>query len=236
MAATRTRRALFVAVAVVLAWLVIGGIAGPYSGKLSEVATNDNASFLPADAEATRAQELAAGFTDRPATPAVVVYERRGGITPGDRRAATADVAAFARVTGVIGPLAPPQQSDDGQALRVIVPIDDTAAGDDIGPIVEQLRAIVADSPAGLAAHVAGPAGLLADLVKVFLSIDVTLLLVTGCVVLVILLIVYRSPVLWVIPLLAAAMSYAVAATAVYFLADAELIVLNGQAQGILTV
>ena len=54
--------------------------------------------------------------------------------------------------------------------------------------------------------------------------------------VLVILLIVYRSPVLWIIPLLAAGLSYALAAFAVYLLADDDVVKLNGQAQGILTV
>ena len=84
--------------------------------------------------------------------------------------------------------------------------------------------------------HVAGPAGLLADLIEVFSAIDGPLLLVTLAVVLVILLIVYRSPVLWIIPLLAAGMSYGLAAVAVYQLADADVVKLNGQSQGILTV
>jgi RND superfamily putative drug exporter len=235
MTGVRTRTGMLTALAVVLAWLVIGGVAGPFSGRLGDVATNDNASFLPADAEATRAQELSAGFVDRPATPAVVIYERTTGITDADRQLVAADAAEFARISGVVGPLPPPIPSQDGQALQLIVPIDE-AVEDEVGPVVEQMRAIVGDAPAGLAAHVAGPAGLLGDLIEVFKAIDVTLLLVTAGVVLVILLVVYRSPVLWIIPLLSAAMSYAVAAVAVYLLADADVIVLNGQAQGILTV
>lgn len=97
MAAGRSRwTATLIAVAVVLGWLIVGGIAGPYSGKLGEVSTNDNASFLPADAEATRAQDLAAGFVDRETTPALVVYERPGGLTPADQQRIRADAARFA--------------------------------------------------------------------------------------------------------------------------------------------
>ncbi|MEV1146570.1 MMPL family transporter [Micromonospora sp. NPDC049799] len=228
-------RVTLVAVAVVLAWLVIGGVAGPFAGRLSEVATNDNASFLPTDAEATRAQELSGGFVDRQTTPALVVYERTSGITDADRQRVAADAARFARVPGVVAPLPPPIPSQDGQALQVVVPIDD-AEGEAIGATVEDLRAVAGGDRDGLTVDVAGPAGLLADLIEVFSAIDGTLLLVTLCVVLVILLVVYRSPILWLFPLLAAGMSYALASVFVYLLADADVIKLNGQAQGILTV
>ncbi|MBO4163263.1 MMPL family transporter [Micromonospora antibiotica] len=236
MAGGRSRgAATLIAVAVVLAWLVVGGIAGPYAGKLGDVATNDNASFLPADAEATRAQDLAAGFVAEPTTPALVVYARSTGITPADTRRAVADSARFAQVDGVVGPLPPPIASQDGQALQVVVPIDDSE-GERIGQVVDELRSIAGGDRDGLTVDVAGPAGLLADLIEVFSAIDGPLLLVTLVVVLIILLIVYRSPVLWVFPLLAAGMSYALASVFVYSLAKNDVIKLNGQAQGILTV
>ncbi|MFG3712336.1 MMPL family transporter [Micromonospora sp. NPDC047730] len=228
-------RITLVAVAVVLAWLVVGAVAGPFSGRLGEVATNDNASFLPDDAEATRAQEMAGRFVARQTTPALVVYERAGGITDADTQRAAADATRFAQVPGVVGPLPPPIPSEDGQALQVVVPIDD-ADGERIGTVVEELRAIAGGDRDGLTVDVAGPAGLLADLIEVFSAIDGTLLAVTLCVVLVILLVVYRSPILWIFPLLAAGMSFALAAVFVYLLADADVIKFNGQAQGILTV
>ncbi|MFI7607898.1 MMPL family transporter [Micromonospora sp. NPDC049366] len=228
-------RVTLVAVAVVLAWLVVGAVAGPYSGRLGDVATNDNAAFLPADAEATRAQDLAGGFVDRETIPALVVYERRSGLTEPDRQQVAADAARLAQVPGVVGPLPPPIPSADGQALQLVVPVDD-AEGERIGTVVERIRDVTGSGSGGLTVAVAGPAGLLADLIEVFAAIDGALLLVTLLVVLVILLIVYRSPVLWIFPLLAAGMSYAVASLFVYLLARADLITLNGQAQGILTV
>lgn len=229
--------ATLLAVAVVLGWLVVGAIAGPYSGKLGDVATNDNAAFLPANAEATRAQDLSAAFASKETTPALVVYERASGITPADQQRVQADVARFAQVPGVVGPLPPPIASQDGQAVQVIVPID-SAEGEQIRQAVDRLRGIAGAGAGrdGLTVNVAGPAGLLADLIEVFAAIDGPLLLVTLVVVLVILLIVYRSPVLWIFPLLAAGMSYALASVFVYQLAKHDVVKLDGQAQGILTV
>lgn len=236
MAGGRNRWAApLIAVAVVLAWLVVGGIAGPYSGRLGDVATNDNASFLPADAEATRAQDLSAGFVERETTPALVVYERTAGITPADQQRVQADAARFAQVPGVVGPLPPPIVSQDRQAVQVIVPID-SSEGEQIRAVVDRLREIAGSDRDGLTVDVAGPGGLLADLIQVFSAIDGPLLLVTLVVVLIILLIVYRSPVLWIFPLLAAGMSYGLSSLVVYHLAKNDVIKLDGQAQGILTV
>ncbi|MFY1672534.1 MMPL family transporter [Plantactinospora sp. WMMB334] len=236
MAGSRRRTALLLAAVLVVGWLAVGAVATRYPGRLGEVATNDNAAFLPADAEATRAQRLAAGFAERETLPAFVVYARESGITDADRQQAAADAARFATVPGVVAPLPPPIPSTDGRALQLIVPVDN-AAGDRTREVVRELRQIAGHgSDPGQVVVVGGPAGLLGDLIEVFSSIDGPLLLVTLGVVLVILLVVYRSPVLWVIPLLAAGLSYALAALAVYFLASSDVITLNGQAQGILTV
>ncbi|WP_018216568.1 MMPL family transporter [Salinispora vitiensis] len=228
-------RGTLVALLIALAWLVIGGLAGPYTGKLSEVSTNDNAAFLPIEAEATRAQDLSELFVDQPTTPALIVYERTSGITDADQQRIAAHSAEIAELPGVVGPLPPPIPSADGQAVQLIVPVDDER-GEGIATVVAELRTIVDAGRDGLTVNVTGPAGLLADLIDVFSAIDGTLLLVTLCVVLLILLVVYRSPVLWIFPLLAAGMSFSLATAIVYRLAEADILTLDGQAQGILTV
>ncbi|WP_026189271.1 MMPL family transporter [Salinispora mooreana] len=228
-------RGVLVALLITLAWLVVGGLAGPYTGRLSEVTTNDNAAFLPTDAEATRAQDLSELFVDQLTTPALIVYERTSGITDADQQQIAADTAEIAEVPGVVGPLPPPIPSADGQAVQLIVPVDDER-GEEIANVVAELRTVVGADRDGLTVNVTGPAGLLADLIDVFSAIDGTLLLVTLCVVLLILLVVYRSPVLWIFPLLAAGMSFSVATAIVYRLAEADILTLDGQAQGILTV
>ncbi|GAB2955387.1 MMPL family transporter [Micromonospora polyrhachis] len=235
MVENRTRRPVLVAIAVALVWVVIALIAAPYSGKLTSVATNSNVAFLPKDAESSQALELTRGFVEQQTTPALVVYQRSSGITEADRQRAGADAARFAEVPGVLPPVPPPVPSQDGQALQVMVPISD-AEGTQVQDVVDRLREITGKGEGGLTINVAGPAGLQADLIEVFSSIDGRLLLVTLCVVLVILLIVYRSPVLWIIPLLSAGVSYLLSTLAVYYLADNDIIMLNGQAQGILTV
>ena len=93
------RRFIVLAIVVVVAWLGFGAWAGPLSGQLSSVATNDNAAFLPADAEATRAEQLATGFAERQTVPAVVVYERPAGITAADTAQVARDAQLFATVT-----------------------------------------------------------------------------------------------------------------------------------------
>lgn len=233
---TGSRRSLWVAVVVALGWVALAGVLGPLTGRLSEVQTNDNASFLPADAEATEAREWTQRFNDTEVTPAIVVYERSGGLTQDDLAIIQQHSQEFGELPDVATPLPPPVTSDDGEAVRQVVPLT-ISEGTEFDIAVEQLREIAtAGAPDGLNAYVGGPAGLLADLVAVFKTVDLTLVLVTASVVLVILLLVYRSPILWLIPMLSVSLSYVAAAAVVYGLARADLVDLNGQAQGILTV
>ena len=227
------RRWLLLAAVVVLAWLGIGAVAGPASGKLSSVQKNDQSLFLPDDAESTRARALEAGFDRVEATPAVVVYERAGGLTAQDRAAIEDDVAELARLEGLAGPPVPPVPSEDGEAVQVVLLVDDDL--EVLEATVDQMREILAE-PGGPPGSVTGAAGLTTDLVKVFGEIDTTLLLATAVVVVVILLLVYRSPVLWLLPLLSVGLAFSLAAGVIYVLARDDVLALDGQSQGILTV
>ncbi len=104
--------------------------------------------------------------------------------------------------------------------------------------VVESLSEAATDAagPVGLQSYVTGPGGLLADLISVFGAIDGTLLLATALVVTLILVLVYRSPFLWVIPLVSAGFALSLASAVVYLLAKNDVLSLNGQSQGILTV
>uniref|UniRef100_UPI0015F0810C MMPL family transporter n=1 Tax=Pseudonocardia pini TaxID=2758030 RepID=UPI0015F0810C len=95
---------------------------------------------------------------------------------------------------------------------------------------------LAADLPADLSVHVTGPAGLAADLSAAFAGIDGLLLAVAAGVVALILLIVYRSPLLPILVLLSAGLALCLAVIAVYLLADAGVITLSGQTQGILFI
>src|SRR5215468_10769777 len=70
--------------AVLIGWLVLASVGGPRVGKLSEVQQNDNANFLPKQAESTLVANESAKFVDSKALPYFVLVERDSGITADD--------------------------------------------------------------------------------------------------------------------------------------------------------
>ncbi|MCW4355108.1 MMPL family transporter [Hoyosella sp. YIM 151337] len=216
-----------------VAWLGLGGVAGPFAGKLGEVQVNDAAAFLPQSAESTEVQELQRLFTDTTAVPAIVIAERSGGVQPQDADFLEGALTGIQGQPGLAGPSSPPIPSEDGDAVQVIIPVD---ANGSVSDAVDELREALADAPDGLSVFVTGPAGSSADLGAAFAGIDGLLLIVAAAVVIVILVIVYRSPFLPLIVVTSAILALALASMAVYFLADAGIVTLNGQSQGILFI
>lgn len=219
----------------ILLWFGAFGAGGASFGALSDLVENGQAQFLPADAESTRAQDLQAGFRTADAIPAIVVYQRDGGITSSDADAIAADAAAFQDIDGVLADgVSPPVGSDDGEAVEVFVQVDASAEAD---AVVGELRNRIAETSGdGLQAAVTGPAGFTTDLVAAFAGIDGLLLMVAFAAVFVILVIVYRSPLLPVIVLGTSLTALCASVLAVVALARADVLVLNGQTQGILFI
>jgi RND superfamily putative drug exporter len=221
---------------VVLAfWIAVVAVAGPLAGKLNGAQKNDASAWLPKDAESTRVIELARRFTPSDTLPAVVVYERTGAITPADQARAAADAKRFAGLDHVSGKVVGPVPSGDGQALQVIVPIAMGGGGwNDVAPVVKELRSIA--NASGGSVHVTGPAGYAADFSEVFSGFDSTLLYITAVIVVVILLLTYRSPVLWLLPLTTVFIALTAAQAVIYLLAKNAGLTVNGQSAFILTV
>ncbi len=220
-------------VLLVLIWLVGGSIGGPYFGKVDEVATNDQSSFLPSSAESTQIQQRLAEFTGGESIPAVVVVTGEGKLTAAQLTEIDALTTTISGVEGV-GQLSPALPSDDGAAVQFFVPISTTG---NVADTVAAVRsAIAAALPPDLHAWVTGPAGFTADLVAGFLGIDGLLLAVALGAVFIILVIVYRSPLLPVLVLLTSTFALCVALLTVWWLAKAGIFVLNGQVQGILFI
>ncbi len=220
----------------VLLWVVGGSIGGPFFGKVDQVATNDQSSFLPQSADATRVSERLTDFTGSDTIPAIVVASTADGAALSDAQVTALQTLAtdLAAVDGVSGDASPPVVSEDGQAAQIFVPIDSSG---EVRDVVEQVREKVsAEVPAGVEAWVTGPAGFTADLVKGFLGIDGLLLIVALVAVFVILVIVYRSPLLPILVLLTSVFALCVALLTVWWLAFAGIVVLNGQVQGILFI
>ena len=229
------RRAWLVPVLVVLGWLLLGGLAGPLAGRIAEVQENSNASFLPASAESTRALALEERLVGAETIPTLLVWERAAGVTEADVAAVEAVAREVSALEGVAAPASPVVRSADGKALQVVVALPGEDSFDTSGPAVERMRELVRDVPPGLDGFVTGPGGFLADISAAFEGIDGQLLVVTGVVVLVILVAVYRSPV-FVPVLLAAGLALALAQAATYLLASNGVLTLNGQSAGILLV
>lgn len=215
----------------IVGWLALAGFGGPTFGKISDVSTNDQASFLPASAESTQVSELVPEFVGADDIPAIVIAAREGGLTDADREYLESFAADAADVEGVGAEVSPVIPSDDGDAAEIIVPI-----ASEIADTVAALAALFEGAPDGLEAYVTGPAGFTADLVAGFAGIDGILLLTALGAVLVILVIVYRSPLLPFIVLGTAVFALCAAILVVYGLAAADLVTINGQVQGILFI
>ncbi|WP_444662351.1 MMPL family transporter [Cellulomonas sp. CW35] len=255
-------RAVLVAVSIVV-WMAIASFGGQAQGKLSQVQTNDTAAFLPSSAESTLAAEAGREFVEAPALPALVVLTPAAGgqVTDAQVEQVTAVAQAVPQhaVPGTdavwadyltADPVVTPSQ--DGEAILVVYSLDADSAeelvGDEesvTGAFVGDLRATLDDElgatassagEAGLNAWVTGPAGFVADLVTAFGGIDGILLVVALVAVLLILVVVYRSPLLPFVVILTAVFALTLAGLVVYLLADSGTLVLNGQAQGILSI
>jgi RND superfamily putative drug exporter len=222
---------------VLVFWLVLVAVLGPLSGKLTGAEKNDASSWLPPRAESTQVLNLRSEAISPNVYPAVVVYERPSGVTAADKSKAVADAAKFATVSGVLhGQVTGPIPSADGKAIETIVPVDLGSQGwNTAAPAADSLRAIASAGADGMVVHIAGPLGTAADSSNAFKGIDGTLLFAALAVVIIILLITYRSPVLWLLPVIAAGVSLATAQGIIYLLAKHGLTV-NAQSAGILDV
>ena len=222
---------------VLLVWLAGAGPLGALSGKLTGLQENDTAAFLPDSAESTRVAELQQGFSPVQAIPAVLLWE---GDQPLDDQTLSAigeRIGEAARIAEDAGYLAgqptPPVPSQDGEAAQALLPLTPDL-GEELGPLVDEIRAAIAVE--GTDAFVTGPAGIFADFGKAFEGIDGLLLLAAFGVVLLILLVVYRSPILPFLVIGTAGLALTAGNAVAYLLADAGLITVNGQSQGIASI
>ena len=218
-------------------WIVAVAVCFSPAGKLTGAQENDAVSWLPGKAESTEVLKATAQFSSPDEIPAVLVYERASGITPADMQAVTGHVQQYAELQDVDRDVIGPIPSEDRKALQIIVPINAGTGGwETIGARADDIRHVAADRPDGLSFHVTGPGGFAADSQEAFAGIDGKLLYSAAAVVIVILLLTYRSPVLWLLPLVSAGVALFAAQAVIYFLATEADLTVNAQSAGILTV
>jgi RND superfamily putative drug exporter len=248
-----SRRGAWITVAI---WLVLAIALGTFQPKLSKAIKNDPSQFLPGDAQSTKVLNvLKDKFPQGRNIPAIVIFGRSGPLTIADRRAIGRVAAQFAQpgaLRGTLPPLSPFGPSGRpttlGQAANLIannrtaaimvVSINSSKQNTiefDVGRIRNALKKPGA-LPAGLQTHVTGPAGITVDTTKIFSEVDNLLEVATVSLVLILLLLVYRAPIVAVVPLLVVGFAYSIAGGLVYLLVKAGAIELNGQTNGLLIV
>ncbi|MGJ5832215.1 MMPL family transporter [Streptomyces ossamyceticus] len=232
MSTTPRRARRLVPLLLIAVWLVVGGVLGPYAGRLGEVATNDQAAFLPRSAESTEVIAAQRAFRQEETLPVIVVWT--GEDMPERQASADRALASLADGPGLAGPVSPALLSDDRQALQGVVPLRPDL-GDDLAGTLDRIRAAAERVP-GTTVQLAGPAASQADLADAFAGIDGLLLAVALVTVLVILLLVYRSVLLPLLIILGAVFALGLACAVVYALADRGVVRVDGQVQGILSI
>lgn len=225
---------IFLPAILILIWLTAAGIGGPYFGKVGEVSSNDQTTFLPESAEATQVQELQGEFTDTQGIPAIPVFASDTAVTEEQLADISELLEDLPNIDGVEDEVSPPIPSEDGLAVQAFVPVNEDAdTGDVVADVSQQLDS---NAPEGLSVYVTGPAGLSADLTAAFAGIDGLLLGVALIAVFCILIVVYRSFLLPIAVLSTSMFALCAALLTVWWLAKWEVVLLSGQTQGILFI
>jgi RND superfamily putative drug exporter len=173
------------------------------------------------------------GFDASGVLPMVVVAEREGGLTAADR-----SWLAGLEEIGRRWAVAPASvvNSDDGEAATLTYPIATVSEADDWPDSIADTRAAFDSAPEGLIVHATGPAAGAYDGFSVFDGLDTTILLASLGVVVAMLLLTYRSPVLWLLPVISIGIAMVASQAAIYFLGRHAGLPVNGQSGGILPI
>ncbi|WP_460870698.1 MMPL family transporter [Nocardioides pakistanensis] len=212
-------------------------LAGLAMGVGSTVSSSGDApNSLPDDAESARVSEQTKEFEGADVLPAIAVFAREG------ERLTEADLAAVQQAAGrfesvVDAATSPPVPAPDGQAAIVSIPVSAELSGFNLTEVVGDLREVAdEDLPEGLTVELTGGAAFASDTASAFEGADVRLLLVTALVVAVLLLLTYRSPTLWLVPLVVVGLADRVAASLTEVGADLLGTELDGSTTGITSV
>ena len=222
-------------VVILVAFVLLAGGLASQSGKLSDVTSSDLAATLPDGAESLQVVRATEQLGDQ-VTPAIAVYRRAGGLTEEDRARVRDDRSALERDPPALA-VGVGEPEFAREAALLTVPLRDT--GDDAtDEAVASLRERVGSTEArgdGLQIAVTGGAAFSADISGVFEGVDVTLLAITGSIVLILLVLIYRSPIFWAIPFFVVILTESATRGAGYLLGSAGLTI-TGQSSGILIV
>jgi RND superfamily putative drug exporter len=228
---------------VVLAiWLVaIFAVSGAQlPTKFEDIQKNDSASFLPGDAESTKALEKTEELQGAENVTIVAVYRRDGGLTAADRARIAEDRERLnALRLPATKPFAEPELSRDGTSALLLADIATDGEADTILDPVEDVREEIStegSGGSGLQVKVTGSAGFSADAIKVFENINGTLLLAAVTLVFILLALIYRSPLFLWIPLVTVGFAEVMARSFGWAAGELLGVTVNGQSASIMSI
>ncbi|WP_372349882.1 MMPL family transporter [Streptomyces sp. KL116D] len=217
-------------------WVAVLALAGPFAGKLGDVQKDRAVDYLPASADSTQVAKIQDRLPGGETTELVLVYHRDGGLTAADREAAGGQVAAIEREFELAAaPEGVPSKSGD----TLMYPVASNAPGQDEklrDAFVNDVRDIAHDTDAGMSVEVGGPGALATDASEVYQSLDGPLLYTTVAVVALLLILIYRSPFLWLVPLAVAGVADFLSMGVAYGLHQAFGTTISGQSSGVMTI
>jgi len=221
--------------AVIAVWVVAAGLLamGP---SMQSVTTNDASRTLPPSLESKRAEALQqASFPDAEGTPVIVVFSSETTLTE-EQKQAIEDGKAWLESGAEPVNSARVEYSDDGKGALIFASLGGTPGEESFRASVKRIGEHFGETVSGMEVRVTGPGGLITDVYEIFLNADVKLLIGTIILVLVLLLLIYRSPVLPFVPLLAVGFGYFVAGGILALAATAMDTTLSGQATSLMVI
>jgi len=222
-----TRR--WVAGPLALLFLVVAGVLIGVVGQAERPPTALSA--LPLESDSRAAAELQSQLPEEEGSAAIVLFSSDSALSEADVASLQQRAQELPGATGM-----PAQVSEDGTAAVVVVPVDEPDATATADTVAELRTAAAQDLPDGVTAQVTGPAAIQADLAGVFEGADTRLLLATASIVAVLLVITYRSPLLWLVPLTVVGVADQLAGVVATHTLDAFDIAWDESTVGILSV
>jgi len=218
----------------VVVWTGVVLVSLFFATKVGSIETSRLTEFLPSGAPSTKALELDRSFPSGRELQAEVVFYRAGGLAPRDLALAGEDTKHLvSKLENKIGATSSLVRSPDGDAAVLTVPVRGNEVA--VQDTIERIRSVIGDGTGGLEIRVTGEAAIQADLIGAFSGADNLLLFATAALVAVLLAATYRSPILWLVPLVCVAIAEAVAQAVVYGVGRAGLTI-NGQSGALVTV
>ncbi|PSM43341.1 hypothetical protein C6Y14_10975 [Streptomyces dioscori] len=238
-ASKRRRRA--VPWAVLGLWIALLALTAPFAAKLADVQHDRVTDYLPASADSTQVAKIQEQLPGGESTELVLVYHREGGLSGADRETAARQVEEIADKHELVGRTDVPEgvPSDDGTTLMYPLVSNEPGTDEELrDALVEDVRGIAhgQDARDGLSVEVGGTGALATDAGKVYDSLGGPLLYTTVAVVALLLVLIYRSPVLWLVPLVVAGVADYLSMGVAYGLNQTFGTTVSGQSSGVMTI